>query len=770
MTQIPGSVYRPNIAILTALPKEHSAVEALVDNAVPHTETDHKGTRHYVFGTMPARDGRHEIALAMVGVGNNISAAATTQLLNDLPSVRTVVLSGIAGGVPNTAKVDDHVRLGDIVVSGEQGVIQYDFIKEEYDFNKDEAVAAPRHPPRPANSNLVRAARIMEANGLSGLRPWDDLIRRVLAARKWKRPAASTDILASSDDPSVLLVQPDDPLRKGLRGRPRVFVGTIASSNTLLKSPKRRDALRDRFSVKAVEMEASGTADAAWMSQAQHFVVRGICDYCDINKGEDWQNYAAASAAGYVRALLATIGPVEATLGSTWRRNAVQADAARARGHHSEMPSPDDETLRQIDEARVRLRDIEVTSSGRASGLAPTNSWLTSLDERFQSGRLLTREARAVEAVYEELRRSNVHAHHAGAQVSPVERFSLNLVERYETSGVLRANWEARCAIGNALTLTMSERGLGGRSGLIRDMLQRAASEDAWDVAQLLFDGLHHVEQLTGPTREFLMTTAIEHPHAQVRWNVAAALKSVRITDGDLDRLVAMLLRDRSSWVVKELLDVAVRNPRVMAALEHPGNRAAVIDRLSSDSELLQHTAMGLRPHDRDGFLHRLVHALPRRDEDSSEANANDQMQLADDFRRVERLKESLGGLHGKTYAAAERVVAHRMTVPDPELRQRAIAGYLRGSHEALAWASVRVLFSGELDNCDDDFLNQALSDMLTHPSEWIRRECVEQTLRLDDGHRKYLALRQIEAHRDELALVSEIRPYLVDIGMQFNA
>jgi hypothetical protein len=58
---------------------------------------------------------------------------------------------------------------------------------------------------------------------------------------------------------------------------------------------------------------------------------------------------------------------------------------------------------------------------------------------------------------------------------------------------------------------------------------------------------------------------------------------------------------------------------------------------------------------------------------------------------------------------------------------------------------------------------------MLTHPSEWIRRECVEETLRLEDGRRKYIALRQIEEHRDELAKVDEIRPYLVQIGMQLE-
>lgn len=300
MTRIPGFVYQPDIAILTALPKEHAAVRALLEHPVAHAEADQKGTRQYTFGTLPSLSGgRHALAVALVGVGNSISAVATSQLLHDLPTVRTVILSGIAGGVPNAAKPDDHVRLGDIVISNELGIIQYDFVKEEMD------KVVPRHPPRPASSNLVRAARMLEANSLSGSRPWDAFIDEVLNVLSWTRPPVSSDQLASSDDQSRVLEHPEDPLR--LDTRPRVFLGPIASSNTLLTNPIRRDRLRDVYGVKAVEMEGSGTADAAWMAQAHHFVVRGICDYCDSQKNDAWQNYAAAAAAGYLRALLAQI-------------------------------------------------------------------------------------------------------------------------------------------------------------------------------------------------------------------------------------------------------------------------------------------------------------------------------------------------------------------------------------------------------------------------------------------------------------------------------
>ena len=68
-----------------------------------------------------------------------------------------------------------------------------------------------------------------------------------------------------------------------------------------------RDELRDRFGVKAIEMEGAGVADASWEPKAGYLVVRGVCDYCDPNKNDLWHPYAAIVAAAYTRALLASL-------------------------------------------------------------------------------------------------------------------------------------------------------------------------------------------------------------------------------------------------------------------------------------------------------------------------------------------------------------------------------------------------------------------------------------------------------------------------------
>jgi nucleoside phosphorylase len=59
--------------------------------------------------------------------------------------------------------------------------------------------------------------------------------------------------------------------------------------------------------VLAVEMEGSGIADGTWINGRDFLVVRGICDYCNPNKGDDWQAYAAVVAAAYARALISSV-------------------------------------------------------------------------------------------------------------------------------------------------------------------------------------------------------------------------------------------------------------------------------------------------------------------------------------------------------------------------------------------------------------------------------------------------------------------------------
>ena len=204
---------------------------------------------------------------------------------------------------PNPAKAEDHVRLGDIVVSGKGGVAKYDFVKEHRDRIE------PQHAPRAPSASLLSAARRLAASALEGVRRWEDHLERAVPLGA-PRPSSETDRLADAGDPSKWLAHPEDADRRP--GRPRVFHGTIGAADRLQRSAIHRDKLRDQFGVRAIEMEGAGVAEAAWLLECSFFIIRGICDYCDTNKSDVWQSYAAVVAAAYARALLeetATVVP-----------------------------------------------------------------------------------------------------------------------------------------------------------------------------------------------------------------------------------------------------------------------------------------------------------------------------------------------------------------------------------------------------------------------------------------------------------------------------
>lgn len=68
-------------------------------------------------------------------------------------------------------------------------------------------------------------------------------------------------------------------------------------------------------------MEAAGL-----VNQLPCLVIRGISDYCDSHKQDDWQGYSALSAAAYAKVLL-TLVPVGGGFDRPWVHSAEQEQA-----------------------------------------------------------------------------------------------------------------------------------------------------------------------------------------------------------------------------------------------------------------------------------------------------------------------------------------------------------------------------------------------------------------------------------------------------------
>lgn len=292
------------IGVVTALPEEFAAVCEVLGAAEPIDIPGVGAGRKYAIARVKTHaGGEHVVAVGFCAdMGNNSAAIRATQMLTHCKDI-DIIMCGIAGAVPHPKKADDHVRLGDIAVSDRNGVIQYDLDKES------PTEVEGRAPPRPPGAALVEAVRWLTSEEKRQYRPWEEYLDRAVAnlGSLWHRPPDDADILEDSLDVSAPTPHPEDANRRP--GRPRVFHGPIASANKLLKNPAKRDALRDKYKVKAVEMEGSGIADATWYQETGYLVVRGTCDYCNPAKGDAWHNYAALIAAAYTRAVIERLAP-----------------------------------------------------------------------------------------------------------------------------------------------------------------------------------------------------------------------------------------------------------------------------------------------------------------------------------------------------------------------------------------------------------------------------------------------------------------------------
>lgn len=97
------------------------------------------------------------------------------------------------------------------------------------------------------------------------------------------------------------------PRPDGAGVRPARFFGDVASGEKVIGDLRfRNEVANSNRKIRALEMEGYGFSVAALQTEQniQHLVIRGLCDYADQTKGDEWHAYASASAAAYARHLL----------------------------------------------------------------------------------------------------------------------------------------------------------------------------------------------------------------------------------------------------------------------------------------------------------------------------------------------------------------------------------------------------------------------------------------------------------------------------------
>ena len=244
--------------IITALPVERNAVLGQLPGKRKHQEADFPTYYRATLETDPTANQRNPVvAVTMLRHVGNVHAAVHTARCLQRLKPHFVLMVGIAGGVK------DEVHLGDVVVSEE--IIYYENTKEK------PCLSDQRPQILQADWLLLDRAQNYTDNN------WYSLI-------KSKRPA----------NPRTAEVS-------------KVSYGPIASGEKVIADSDRVSELKHLHSkLLAIEMESFGVALAAseWTNNPGFIAFRGICDYADYKKNDDWHAYAADCAAAFTIGLL----------------------------------------------------------------------------------------------------------------------------------------------------------------------------------------------------------------------------------------------------------------------------------------------------------------------------------------------------------------------------------------------------------------------------------------------------------------------------------
>src|SRR5882724_2104929 len=181
------------IGILTALVAEGRAMASLVDDARPHH--DPGDPNNYRVGTIPSVDPTqpHRIALVvMPRIGTQLAARCCANTLRTFLNIQTVVMTGVAGGIPRPERPARHVRLGDVVVALD-GIVNYGNVRRE----DGKARLQGRQGGGLVSNRLVQAARELQMAEQDGDRRWERWLDpgRAEQAARFPRPPAGADVL-----------------------------------------------------------------------------------------------------------------------------------------------------------------------------------------------------------------------------------------------------------------------------------------------------------------------------------------------------------------------------------------------------------------------------------------------------------------------------------------------------------------------------------------------------------------------------------------------
>ncbi|CAJ0538785.1 Ff.00g067260.m01.CDS01 [Fusarium sp. VM40] len=301
-----------------ALSEEQTAATAMLDREHPPLSKPSTDNNAYTLGSI----GEHNVVIACLPLGMTgiaPSAAVVNSMVATFPRIKFGLMVGVGGGVPSK---DNNIQLGDVVVSTPvgtyPGVVKWDSGKIT-GIDKFERTGSLNMPPKSLLTALT-LLRTRHAMGRSMISQYLEEVKQKSSelASMICRTDSLQDLLFKSSYSHVeqpALDEDEEDYKKYeschfcdksmiVKRNPEkspVHYGLIASGDKLVKDAAFRNKLNKELGghVLCVEMEAAGL-----MNEFPCLVIRGICDYADSHKNDDWQEYAAIRAAAFAKELL----------------------------------------------------------------------------------------------------------------------------------------------------------------------------------------------------------------------------------------------------------------------------------------------------------------------------------------------------------------------------------------------------------------------------------------------------------------------------------
>lgn len=273
---------KPRIAVVSAFPPEWAALQADLSERVDH---DING-REFITGRLAGKD----VVLFLSGV-SMVNAAMTTQSALDQFVVRSVIFSGIAGGV------DPALSIGDVVVADRWG----QYLEAVFARKTDSGYEIPAFLPKDkfAGYGMIvpRSVGVARKGGTGEeTKFWFPSDPAMLDAAR--RVAARLDLLACAPDNSCLAKPP------------RIIVGgNGVSGQAFVDNAEFRDYVHETFAAKVLDMESAAVAHVTYSNGVPFLAVRSLSDLAGGGEGANqmatFMALASTNSAHVVKALLA---------------------------------------------------------------------------------------------------------------------------------------------------------------------------------------------------------------------------------------------------------------------------------------------------------------------------------------------------------------------------------------------------------------------------------------------------------------------------------